>query len=100
MWAGGRQGSAAGRLPTAAPPEAPLAVTLADLAQAGLAQQHSLAPLSAGDVGQLLDQLTTGIEGTLRAQVAQRTGGVPFFVVSCAQALRLEGDTWRGADAV
>jgi tetratricopeptide (TPR) repeat protein len=80
----------------------PLAGTLADLAQAGLALQHTLDPLSAAEVGQLLERLVPeGTPGeTLRAQVAQRTGGVPFFVLSCAQVLRLEGGIWQGAEAV
>jgi predicted ATPase/DNA-binding XRE family transcriptional regulator len=88
---------------TEAPPDAPLSSMLADLAQAGLALHRSLAPLSFAEVGRLIDQLVTGSEDTgdaLREQVAQRTGGVPFFVVSCVQALHLEAGAWQGADAM
>jgi predicted ATPase len=85
-----------------AAPGTPLAAALADLAQAGLVLQHTLAPLSADEVGQLLDQLLpeAAQDEALRVQLAQRTGGVPFFVLSCMQALRLEGRVWQGADAV
>jgi tetratricopeptide (TPR) repeat protein/transcriptional regulator with XRE-family HTH domain len=76
----------------------PLAMAVADLAQAGLAAQRPLAPLSAPEVGQLLGVLLEGGAGErvgLEARVAQRTGGVPFFVVSCAQLLR-QGDGGEG----
>jgi tetratricopeptide (TPR) repeat protein/transcriptional regulator with XRE-family HTH domain len=81
---------------TEAPPNSPLSITLADLAQAGLALHRKLGPLTAAEVEQLLDQFLTGGESTdstLRERVAQRTGGVPFFVVSCAQALGGEEGT-------
>ena len=51
----------------------------------------SAAPLAPAEAQQLLDDLLDGTAGdreALAAQVAQRAGGVPFFVVSCAQALR------------
>ncbi len=88
---------------TEVPPEAPLSVLLADLAHAGMARQQSLTPLTAPEVGQLVDQLladTAADAGTLRERVAQRTGGVPYFVVSCVQSLRLEEGAWQGADIV
>jgi predicted ATPase len=31
--------------------------------------------------------------------VVQRTGGVPFFLVSCAQSLRADPTLWAAADA-
>jgi len=78
-------------------PQDPLAVTLADLAHAGLATQHTLAPLAPEDAARLLAAVLDGGAGEsgrseaergLRARVVRRAGGVPFFVVSCAQALR------------
>ncbi len=73
----------------------PLAVFLADLAQAGLAMQHAVAPLTASEVGALLEGLreeSKAADPALRDQLIQRAGGVPFFVVSCAQGLRASGD--------
>jgi predicted ATPase len=72
-------------------PADPLTVALADLAHTGLARHHLLHPLAPEVVYQLLDLLLDGHGGdrtSLVARVAERTGGVPFFVVSCAQALR------------
>jgi tetratricopeptide (TPR) repeat protein len=73
-------------------PRAPLAALLTDLAHAGLARHRAVGPLSPEEAGQLLDGLLDGGDqgaGGLREQVVKRTGGVPFFVVSCAQGLRL-----------
>jgi tetratricopeptide (TPR) repeat protein/transcriptional regulator with XRE-family HTH domain len=90
-------------------PADPLAVVQADLAQAGLLRHHLLPPLAAAEVRQLLDVHLDGEAGdrdVLAARVAQRTGGVPFFVVSCAQALRdgaeagLEAIPWDVAQAI
>jgi tetratricopeptide (TPR) repeat protein len=78
-------------------PHDPLAVAAADLAHAGLVAQRTLAPLTREETDQLLDGLLgAGDEAgpllaggsSLREQVARRAGGVPFFLVSCAQALR------------
>ena len=72
----------------------PLAVFRADLAQAGLATQCAVAPLTAIEVGALLEGLrdeSTAADPALRDQLVQRAGGVPFFVVSCAQGLRGDG---------
>jgi tetratricopeptide (TPR) repeat protein len=72
-------------------PRDPLAVMLADLAHAGLAARRLLSALTPQEAAQLLDELLEGIDhaGTdLRAAVLRRTGGVPFFLVSCAQELR------------
>jgi tetratricopeptide (TPR) repeat protein/transcriptional regulator with XRE-family HTH domain len=69
-----------------------LAVLLADLAPARLALQRTLAPLERREVEQLLDTLLDGVAGdrTMLAQrVARRAGGVPFFVLSYADGLRL-----------
>jgi transcriptional regulator with XRE-family HTH domain/tetratricopeptide (TPR) repeat protein len=76
---------------TEAAPGSPLSVTLADLAHAGLAREHLLGPLTPAEVGQFLDHLLAGStadQQAVRERLVQRTGGVPFFVVSCVQALR------------
>ncbi len=78
---------------TEAPAETPLAALLADLAQAGLVRHHALAPLAAAEVDQLLEAVLEGVAETgsaVWARVAERTGGVPFFVLSCAQAFRAQ----------
>ncbi len=82
-------------------PRDALSIMLADLAHAGLATQRTLAPLSAAEAGELLAavlELTDDRDG-LRERVARRTGGVPFFVISCAQVLRL-GEQAPTAEAV
>jgi tetratricopeptide (TPR) repeat protein/transcriptional regulator with XRE-family HTH domain len=82
-------------------PHDPLAVTLADLAGASLARHHSLRPLATAEVQDLLDLLLDGRGGdhaVVAARVTERTGGVPFFVVSCAQALR--EDAAAGVEAI
>jgi predicted ATPase len=69
----------------------PLGSKLADLAQACLAAQHLLLPLVGAAGAQLLDGLLAGTDRpppAARARVLARTGGVQFFLVSCAQALR------------
>jgi tetratricopeptide (TPR) repeat protein/transcriptional regulator with XRE-family HTH domain len=79
-----------------------LGVSLADHAQAGLVRHHLLAPLSETEVTQLLDGLLQDAvsDEQVRRRVAQRAGGVPFFAVSCAQALHTAGPTNHQADAV
>jgi tetratricopeptide (TPR) repeat protein/transcriptional regulator with XRE-family HTH domain len=82
------------------PPD-PLAVALADLAGAGLARHLRLRPLAAAEIHQLLDLLLGehgGDRAALAARVAERTAGVPFFVVSFAQALR--EDVAAGEEAI
>jgi tetratricopeptide (TPR) repeat protein len=72
-------------------PVDPLAGLLADLAGAELARQRKLGPMASEDAGQMLDVLLHGVhhaDGEVRAQVLARAGGVPFFLVSCAQELR------------
>jgi transcriptional regulator with XRE-family HTH domain/tetratricopeptide (TPR) repeat protein len=74
---------------TEVPPQHPLSTTLADLAHAGLARQLTLAPLAPYEAEQLRAWLWDGAEGSPVAQrVVQRTGGVPFFLVSYAHVLR------------
>jgi tetratricopeptide (TPR) repeat protein len=82
-------------------PRDSLAVLLADLAAGGLAIQHRLGPLVPQDALQLLETLLGKRDARadeMRARLLQRTGGVPFFLVSCAQALRSrrEGETAEG----
>jgi tetratricopeptide (TPR) repeat protein/transcriptional regulator with XRE-family HTH domain len=86
----------------------PLAVALADWAHAGLIIHRALPPLSTDECGHLLDALLAGTkayEGSaservvVRDRVLQRASGVPFFVVSYAQALR-RGDVSGGAEGV
>ena len=70
-------------------PDGPLAVALADLAARGTARRYLLEPLTAEAVSQLVAALREGTGGdaaALAEQVARRTGGVPFYVVSCALA--------------
>jgi len=84
-------------------PQDPLSVALADLAQAGLAAQHALSPLSPPDAAHLLEALLPGatyMTSELRQRVVQRTGGVPFFVISCAHALRAQPLGIGAEDAV
>jgi tetratricopeptide (TPR) repeat protein/transcriptional regulator with XRE-family HTH domain len=84
-------------------PHDPLSVMLADLAQAELATQHTLGPLTPEEAGQLLAGLlvdVTGAEPLLQQRVLQRAGGLPFFLVSCAQALRTVGEEDGAAERV
>jgi len=70
----------------------PLSVLLADLAHAGLATQRQLSPLASAETAQLVAGLLEGHDdedGALQAALVECTGGVPFYVMSCAQALRL-----------
>jgi tetratricopeptide (TPR) repeat protein/transcriptional regulator with XRE-family HTH domain len=80
-------------------PEDPLSVALADLGSAGLAAQRGLRPLASADASRLLDSLLVDWDApesadraAIRDRVLRRTGGVPFFLVSCAQALRLAAE--------
>ena len=69
----------------------PLADMLANLAHAGLVTHLTPAPLTGLDAARLLDRLVqdvAAVQPALRAQVLRRAEGVPFFLVSCAQALR------------
>lgn len=76
--------------------DSPLAVALADLAHAGLVQHVDLQPLTADDAAALLDDLLQDVasgdspeaRALLQRSLVQRAGGVPFFLVSCAQSVR------------
>ena len=82
-------------------PSDPLGLVLGEWASAELAVQHRLGPLARQEAKELLNEVSAG--GTEPAaeqteQVLARTGGVPFFLVSCAQALR--GGTLASEDEV
>jgi tetratricopeptide (TPR) repeat protein len=82
---------------------APLATALADLASAGLALQHDVRPLALGDARRLLEGVLSNHAAlTLEQQdlLVRRTGGVPFFIVSCAQGLRDGGQRDDGDNAL
>ncbi len=92
-------------------PADPLGSLLADLAREGLATQRTLGPLPLAEAAHLLQLLledSATEEGAaedlaLRERVLERSGGVPYFLVSCAQALRagaLAEDTGIGGEAV
>lgn len=67
----------------------PLSVMLADLAHARLVTRLPIRPIAREAAVQLLDALLPGLPRTeAERQVLVRAGGVPFFLVSCAQDLR------------
>src|SRR5262245_28383633 len=78
-------------------PHCPLSAMLADLAHAGLAQQRQIEPLAPQDAHRLVHHLLDADTDTelalvrrdaVAAQLLGRANGVPFFLVSCAQAVR------------
>jgi tetratricopeptide (TPR) repeat protein/transcriptional regulator with XRE-family HTH domain len=75
-------------------PEDPLGILLEDLGRAQLTMAIELGPLAAAEASELLTELLMGTDTvagshrTLANQVLRRAGGVPLFLVSCAQALR------------
>lgn len=89
-------------------PADPLGVALADWAHAGEVTHHLLGPLPYDASRHLLDGLLADVEpgatdedrqSVLRDRVLQRSGGVPFFLVSYAQAVR-SGDIGPDASGV
>jgi tetratricopeptide (TPR) repeat protein/transcriptional regulator with XRE-family HTH domain len=84
-------------------PADPLAGTLADLARDGLARQVALGPLAPHEATTLFERVlddASDRNDTLAERVVERTGGVPFFLVSCAQALRIGGLDASTADGI
>lgn len=72
-------------------PRSPLGAALADLARAGLAAQARLGPLSPAESAELLGRLIGEAqlaEPSVVDRIVARAGGVPFFLVSCAQGLQ------------
>ncbi|MBV9282442.1 MAG: tetratricopeptide repeat protein, partial [Chloroflexi bacterium] len=81
----------------------PLSALLADLAHAGLVAHLALGPLSPTEASALLDYLLEGVEGAgpeLRERLLRRADGVPFFVTSCAQGIRLGASDAASLDAL
>jgi predicted ATPase len=72
-------------------PGDPLAATLADLAQAELATHRKLDPLTHEEAHALLASLLEEATTPVLERILQRTGGVPFFVVSYARDLQSTG---------
>ncbi len=74
-------------------PEHPLSETLADLVHAGLAVRRLLRPLNREEAARLLEGLmgntAPAVDYRMRARALERAGGVPFFLVSCAQDIEL-----------
>ncbi len=81
------------------PPD-PLNGLLSDLAQARLVRRLPLGPLGTEDAATLLADLLDGVAEDYRVQAGpalERSGGIPFFLVSYAQALHqgsTEGVPW------
>jgi tetratricopeptide (TPR) repeat protein/transcriptional regulator with XRE-family HTH domain len=87
----------------------PLGVLATDLARDGLAVHAEIGPLERsaatqllGDMlGQLAIKVVPAERQELAERVLERAGGVPFFLVSCAQAMRMgtqdEGEDGREA---
>ncbi len=72
----------------------PLAVTCAELAEAQLVTLRTLRPLAEHEAEELFASLRGDVERVapaLAAQMVQRLGGVPFFLVSYARSLEGEG---------
>lgn len=71
-----------------------LSLFLGDAAQAGLVRQRPLGPLETAEASALLRSLlaSTGqVDGPIVEQVLARAGGVPFFLISYAQAIEQGG---------
>ncbi len=84
------------------PPD-PLGVLLADLGAAGLAEEARLGPLAPEEASALLQSMLAAranADAALRAHLLRRTGGVPYFLVSCAEALRVSTQEGRPAQDV
>lgn len=71
--------------------------TLADLEREELVEPVEPGPLDMSEAQKLLADLVQGPLDPSDAQaIVQRTGGVPFFLVSCAQLMRQAGATSLG----
>ncbi len=71
-----------------------LGTLLADLVREGLAARKELGPLADEEaralLGTLLAEAETDVRDAVLDRMVVRTGGVPYFLVSCAQELRAE----------
>jgi len=81
-------------------PRDTLSDMLADLARAGLVTHLAPAPLAPAEAARLLDEAAQEMPAPLRERLLQRTGGVPFFLLSCAQAVRAGAMAGQDAEAV
>jgi tetratricopeptide (TPR) repeat protein/transcriptional regulator with XRE-family HTH domain len=79
-------------------PEDALGMLLPDLARERLARQVPVGPLNPAEARSLLAELLAdaaddaGAQAAVAERVIQRTGGVPYFLVSCAQELQAGAD--------
>lgn len=79
---------------TEAGPGSPLQQLVADLARTGLVAHHPLGPLSDGEAASLLASLLAGglqNDPEVVRHALERAGGMPFYLISYAQALRSGG---------
>jgi transcriptional regulator with XRE-family HTH domain/tetratricopeptide (TPR) repeat protein len=70
----------------------PLLMVLGDLARESLASSAPLAPLATDEAAHLLDILLADVSAAttaLRQSIMSRAGGVPFYLVTCAQEARI-----------
>ncbi|HEX6123634.1 MAG TPA: AAA family ATPase, partial [Ktedonobacterales bacterium] len=84
-------------------PQHPLSGLVAQLARAGLLAQARVAPLGEEEAANLLDSLLDDgqrAEEAVAERVLTRAGGVPFFLVSCAQGLSAGALDSTGAEGV
>lgn len=80
-----------------------LAALLADLARNGLAAHHKIGPLDGVQISQLLELMLEGREdqkAALRERIVERSGGVPFFALSCVEGLQQAADAALAPEAV
>jgi len=91
---------------TEAPPGAPLAIMVDDLARNHLALHLRLSALAPDEAEDLLHGMLEGVVAGPEAidpvvrQVLRRAGGAPFFLVSWAQELRSVSVSLKAPDAV
>jgi tetratricopeptide (TPR) repeat protein len=87
-------------------PRGPLPMLLADLAREGLAVRADLEPLLPAEAAELLALLLAEMEPEtepgrdtegVRQQILARAGGLPFYLVSCAQEARASPRAGRPA---
>lgn len=86
---------------TELPTESPLAAALTDLEHEGLLHHYPLAPLTEDESTELLQRLLPegdGVSAEIQRRVVMQCGGIPFYLVSWAQALA-SGTLPTGEDA-
>lgn len=85
-------------------PADPLALLLADLARDEMLTWAPLGPLAGNEAAQLLVELFAGSDAAVvtpdeQALILSRAGGVPFFLVCCAQEARVRSHGRPGGRA-